>query len=302
MLMKTEDKKQSTLGDQPFEKVIIHIDKNLEKKLTLDELCKIECLSKFHFHRLFNLHFGLPLFQYIQLQRMKNAATQLYYHSHLPVTDIAFDAGFKNLESFSRSFKKYFSVTPTVFKQSPNWKPINKQKKLNLSDKTLKELKMNNALNVNIVWFNQTKIAVMKHRGSPINLPASIKRFIEWRVESHTPSSISKTYNILYDDPTTTSANDYRFDIATNIKSKVVENSQGVINDEIPEGYCAVLRHEGSDEQLETLINTLYTQWLPNSNHELRDFPCFIQRIKMYPTVNAREAITDIYLPINKIK
>lgn len=296
--MKTKDRKQSTINAQPFEKVLVYIDKNLDKKLTLDMLCKIESLSKFHFHRLFHLHFGLTVFQYIQLQRMKKAATQLYYHSHLSVTNIAFDAGFKNAESFSRAFKKIFLVTPTEFKKEPNWEPINNKLNNNLKNILKEEQTLNSQLNVNVIWFNHTKIAVMKHKGSTAKLPSSIKQFIEWRKENHTPPSISKTYNILYDDPSSTPADDYRFDIATNIKTNILDNSYGVIECEIPEGYCATLRHKGSDEHLEALINRLYSQWLPNSNHQLRDFPCFIERVTMFSTVNESEAITDIYLPI----
>jgi len=161
---------------------------------------------------------------------------------------------------------------------------------------------MHNALNVKTTWFTQTKIAVLKHKGSPANLPKTIKQFIEWRKQYHTPPSISKTFNILYDDPTTTPADDYRFDIATNINCDVQANTQGVITSEIPEGHCAVLRHIGNDEQLATLINHLYTQWLPSSRYQLRDFPCFIERVTMFPTVNTGEVITDIYLPVVSIE
>ncbi|WP_426357763.1 AraC family transcriptional regulator [Pseudocolwellia sp. HL-MZ19] len=284
----------------PFQKVCEYIDQHLDQKLTLDLLCQIEHLSKYHFHRLFHLEIGLPVFQYIQIQRMKKSANQIYYHHHLSITHIAFDAGFENTESFSRAFKKIFNVTPTQFKKSPNWTPI-------LPKITRRKSSMQTSIvtDVKIQWFDKTKIASLPHKGSPQNLHMSIKRFIDWRKAHHTPPGVSRTYNILHNDPHTTPADEYRLDIATNITTKnltaennLKENEQGVELDEIQEGYCAVLRYTGSDDNLGELINSLYSQWLPQSNKKLRDFPCFIERVKMFPSVNQSEAVTDIYLPI----
>ena len=158
---------------------------------------------------------------------------------------------------------------------------------------------------VKIQWFNKTKIASLSHKGSPQALHTSIKRFIDWRKAHHTPPEVSKTYNILYNDPQTTPADEYRFDIASNITSKnltlenqLKANDYGVVLDEINEGYCAVLRCTGSDVDLGDIINALYSQWMPQSGKTLHDFPCFIERVKMFPSVNQSEAISDIYLPI----
>jgi AraC family transcriptional regulator len=283
-----------------FQKTCDYIDKHLDKKLTLDELCQIEHLSKYHFHRLFHLEVGLPVFQYIQLQRMKKSANQVYFHHHLSITYIALDAGFENTESFSRAFKKIFLVTPTQFRKTPNWAPISENR-----TRVTSSMGSSIIIDVKIQWFDTTQIASLAHSGSPQTLHTSIKRFIDWRKAHHTPPGISKTYNILYNDPHTTPVDEYRFDIATNITSKnltlenqLKANDCGVVLGEIPEGYCAVLRYTGSDDNLGELINAFYSQWLPKSGKALRDFPCFIERVKMFPTVNQNESVTDIYLPI----
>ncbi|MDO7083472.1 GyrI-like domain-containing protein [Pseudocolwellia sp. AS88] len=283
-----------------FNKTCNYIDKHLDQKLALDQLCKIEHLSKYHFHRLFHLEVGLPVYQYIKLQRMKKAANQVYYYHHLSITQIALDAGFENTESFSRAFKSLFSVTPTQFKKSPNWTPITENIKRENST-----MKSSQITDVKIQWFEKTQIASLSHKGSPQTLHTSIKRFINWRKAHHTTPGLSKTYNILYNDPNTTPEDEYQFDIATNITEKnltsennLKENKHGVKLKEIPEGYCAVLRYSGSDDNLGELINLIYSEWLPQSGKQLRDFPCFIERVKMFPAVNQNEAVTDIYLPI----
>jgi AraC family transcriptional regulator len=42
-------------------RVIDFIGKHLDEELDLDELCKVACFSKYHFHRLFTAHSGVFL-------------------------------------------------------------------------------------------------------------------------------------------------------------------------------------------------------------------------------------------------
>jgi AraC family transcriptional regulator len=59
-----------------------------------------------------------------------------------------------------------------------------------------------------------------------------------------------------------------------------------------------VLRHVGSEDTLSATIDVLYAKWLPQSGEELRDFPLYFQRVRMFPDVPEAEAITDVYLPL----
>lgn len=42
----------------------------------------------------------------------------------------------------------------------------------------------------------------------------------------------------------------------------------------------------------------MYGQWLAQSGEELRDYPCFIERVNLFPDVTEQETIIDIYLPL----
>ncbi|MBA6392323.1 GyrI-like domain-containing protein [Colwellia sp. BRX10-3] len=151
---------------------------------------------------------------------------------------------------------------------------------------------------VELVDFPATKIAAFEHRAAPNLIGRSITQFIAWRKENALPPSKSKTFNIIYDDPNVTADADYRFDIACAIKDSVVGNQQGVINKIIPAGQCAKVRITGNDDKLGTVINFLYSRWLPQSIFTLRDYPLFLERVIFYPEVAEADAIMDIYLPI----
>ena len=151
---------------------------------------------------------------------------------------------------------------------------------------------------VELVSFKETKIAVLEHRGAPEKLGNSIRRFIEWRKDNKLPPSKSRTYNIVYDDPSVATPDQYRFDLCASIASDISENDYGVVVKSIPAGRCAVIRHLGSDDTLGESIHYLYSEWLPTVEEELRDFPLFLERVSFFPDVPEHQMVTDIYLPL----
>ena len=70
------------------------------------------------------------------------------------------------------------------------------------------------------------------------------------------------------------------------------------MNKVIPAGKCAVVRHIGSDDTIGLTVQYLYSEWLNNSDFEIRDFPIFFERVSFFPEVSENEMITDVYLPI----
>ncbi|PCI61855.1 MAG: AraC family transcriptional regulator [Gammaproteobacteria bacterium] len=292
-----------------IDKVCQYISEHLNDDLSVEKLSQVAGFSKFHFHRQFTEFTGITVSKFILMSRLKQASYQLVYHPELKIIDIALAASFENPESFSRAFKKVFTVTPSQFRQKPQWqnwheKLLQTKRQVKKIDKELlmnkdKNKDIHKTMNVEIITFAETKIAVLEHRGSPALLNNSISRFIEWRKSSGlSPVNRCNTYGIAYDDPATTVAKDFRFDICGVIKTEVPENTQGVITKTIPAGRCAKIRHLGSHEQMDDKIRALYSQWLPESGEELRDFPCFFHYINLFPQVEEHQLITDIYLPL----
>ncbi len=120
-----------------------------------------------------------------------------------------------------------------------------------------------------------------------------------WRKQNDLPPRVSATFNIVYDNPTEVAPEDYRLDICAATDRHVADNEFGVMGKTIPGGRCAVLRHIGSSDTLgDTVVSYLYSEWLPQSGEELRDFPMYFQRVKLFPDVSENEAVTDVFLPL----
>jgi AraC family transcriptional regulator len=281
-----------------FQKVLEHIDAHLAEELSIARLSEVAAFSKHHFLRQFSELFGISAYKYIQLTRLKRASHQLAFRDGQPVIEIALENGYENPESFARAFKKGIGQTPTEFRKQPQWEPWH------ATYQPLAELRTQHmqtpyqAHQVKQITVEETPIAVLEHRGDPRLLGDSIRSFIAWRKQQHLPPSKNATFNILYDDPYEVEPADYRFDLCVATEQPIEDNPFGIIRKTIPAGRCAVLRHIGSDNNLGQSVSYLYSEWLPQSGEEPRDFPLYLQRVRFFPDVPEHEAIVDIFLPI----
>jgi len=216
----------------------------------------------------------------------------------MPIVDIALANGYEGPEAFSRAFKKNIGQSPSEFRKQPQWNPWYATYQP-LSALRITHMKTEDRMEpVRIIHFQETKVAALEHRGDPKLLGDSIRRFIQWRKQNGLPPRISATYNIVYDNPAETDPDDYRFDLCASTERVVADNSFGVVMKSIPAGRCAVLRHIGSDDTLAETVTYLYSEWLPQSGEELRDFPLYFQRVSFFPDVAEHEAVTDVFLPL----
>lgn len=276
-----------------------HIDAHPDGDLSLEGLSRIAAFSKFHFHRQFSALFGMGVYQYVQLRRLKRAAFQLAFRDPQPVLEVALDSGYEGPEAFARAFKKRVGQTPSEFRRQPQWGPWH-QTYQPVSEQRSHHMKPNpQAAQVQVVHFPETKVAVLEHRGDPRRIGDSLRTFIAWRKQQGLPPSRSATFNLLHDDPEAVAPDDYRFGLCAATDREVGENPFGIVGGSIPGGRCAVLRHVGSDDTLGASVRWLYAQWLPQSGEALREFPLFVQRVRFFPDVPEHEAVTDVFLPLS---
>lgn len=112
------------------------------------------------------------------------------------------------------------------------------------------------------------------------------------------PIASSKTFGIPHHDPATTPAEDFRYDICGSVSVDVPANKHGIVTKTIPLGRCAVVRHEGSPNNISESVYYLYRDWLLRSGEELRDFPVFFHYLNLKSNTPEHELLTDIYLPL----
>ncbi|MBQ7916311.1 MAG: helix-turn-helix transcriptional regulator [Firmicutes bacterium] len=93
--------------------VLSYIRQHLAQPMTLEQLAQSINLSKYHFSREFKLYTGQSVFDYINLVRCQQAQRLLY--DGATVREAAEECGYENLSYFSRTFRRYMGVLPSVY-------------------------------------------------------------------------------------------------------------------------------------------------------------------------------------------
>src|SRR5260370_39894448 len=95
-------------------KVLVHIQNNLDRPFSLEELATIASFSPYHFHRIFRGMVGESVKEHVRRLRLERAAHCLRFTGQ-PRTDIAFDAGYETHQALTPTFHSMFGASPPEF-------------------------------------------------------------------------------------------------------------------------------------------------------------------------------------------
>lgn len=103
---------------QRINSVLLYIENNLDQELSLEKLAKIGCYSPFHLHRIFKTITNETLNQYIIRKRIEKTASLLLHQKEITINEMALQFGFNSNSVFSRTFKKYYNISPSEFRKT----------------------------------------------------------------------------------------------------------------------------------------------------------------------------------------
>jgi AraC family transcriptional regulator len=94
-----------------------YIEDRLAEPLSLDELAAVLGISSSHLKTQFRRATGLPVHQYV-IRRRVERARGLLLRTDLPITDIAFEAGFAHQSHMARHVRRVLGVAPAELRKS----------------------------------------------------------------------------------------------------------------------------------------------------------------------------------------
>lgn len=153
-------------------------------------------------------------------------------------------------------------------------------------------------MDVEIVVFPETKVAVLEHRGPPALEHDTVKKLVAWKLENRYVDPLKhRHYGVHYTDFRTIAPLEHRVDFCLSFEDEVGPNSYQIVNKVIPRLRCARARDIGSRSNNKAAV-FLYETWLPQSGETLGDFPAIFHYVNVGPKVRPEEMLTDVYLPI----
>ena len=95
-----------------------YIEKNQTEEIRLSDLARVSLFSPWYSYRLFRECLGLTPTEYIRKCRLTQAAKQLR-SGEIRVIDAAYNAGFSNVDTFTRAFCREFGMNPSDYMRQP---------------------------------------------------------------------------------------------------------------------------------------------------------------------------------------
>lgn len=93
-----------------------YIETHLRERISVSDVARASYLSLSHLQGMFSRTFHISVGDYVVKRKLCLAARQLGL-TRRSITDIAFEMGYANVESFSRAFKKQFLQSPSVYRR-----------------------------------------------------------------------------------------------------------------------------------------------------------------------------------------
>lgn len=105
----------STTGHDAVADTIRYMKENLERRLTLGDLCSQAGLSPARFSELFRDRTGYPPIRYFNLLKIRQACHLLDF-TRMKVKQVCYKVGFEDCYYFSRLFRQFMGVSPSQYR------------------------------------------------------------------------------------------------------------------------------------------------------------------------------------------
>ncbi len=285
---------------EKIDKALKYIEDHIKEEIELIDIANEACCSLFYFHRIFSAFTGDTLKEYIRKRRMSLAATELV-KTKRRVLEIAIEFGFNSQESFTRSFKEHFSMTPAKFRKQGLSYDIR-------SKKDIAQLKRDHQLRSGIMTpkiITKPSFTVIGKQIETIGdgtnfkeIPLFWQKYLKEKNDEKIPNKTTphRQYGICADGKKDSKS--FIYMIGSEVTS-ATEVPEGMVSRTIPEATYAVFTSKGPmPESIQSLCKYIHGTWLPGQTEYIRaeteDFELYDERcMKEVPEV-------DIYIPIKK--
>jgi len=274
-------------------KSLAYIYRHIDTNITLDELARLNSVSKYHFHRIFKEETGENLFERISAIRLQKAANLLITNRYSTISEIALLCGYSSHSSFIKAFKNRFTYTPSQWKKGEY---INYSKRnITLDDQINDDFF---SIEPQIKVAPKRVCAYIRNKGYDLSVTRVWERLMAYAYEKKLNSTIQ--IGVFHDNPVVTLYQDCHYMAAFEVDSAFT-STNSISKLEIEESLCAVFHYEGVYGDATKLMVYIYNFWLPNSGYEAKTLPPYAIYHKNHFLEENDCFSLDFYVPIRVV-
>ncbi|HTP25877.1 MAG TPA: AraC family transcriptional regulator [Anaeromyxobacteraceae bacterium] len=307
-------------------RVMDHIQANLDGDLSLATLAKVACFSPYHFHRIFAALVGETLSQFIARLRVERAAARLVANPAASITEIALDCGYSSPAVFSRAFREAFDQSPSEWRTGgcqdrkmgkadrKEGQPESKASKdfevvsFHIDPRTNHptwRVNMNASkkeIDVQVKDLPEMQVAYLRHIGPYAGQGKLFEELFGKLMRWAGPRGLirfpqTKLLSIYYDDPAVTDESRLRLDCGMTVPADAKPDGE-IGRTTLPAGKYAVARFELRQDEYPEAWRLVMGGWFPESGYQPDDRPCFelyLNDPKQHPE---GKSVVEICVPV----
>jgi AraC family transcriptional regulator len=202
-------KKPRTTYSSRIGKVLLYIDRNLEKDLSLTTVCKIAHYSPFHFHRIFVSITNETLNDYVTRKRIEKAASILIRKKEISITELSTQYGFNSNASFTKTFKAFYGLPPSKFREKSSNKFTKVKRSPGKKSETTFERYVDR-ISENLAWMKQHadvsvrildpfRVAYITNIGNVNAIGKTFEKLITWAKSKNVFNAQPKLLTVYHD-------------------------------------------------------------------------------------------------------
>jgi AraC family transcriptional regulator len=270
-------------------KAIWFIETHFAENMSLDDIARSACVSRFYLVRAFGAATGRSVMGYVRGRRLTEAARSLAGGAP-DILTVALEAGYGSHEAFTRAFRDQFGLTPETVRAQRRTCNLDLVEPIKLDETLIADLR-----------------PVRFEHGKPMLIAGLGERYA-WESSKAIPAHWQRLMPYLQAMPrrlgTTTFGVAYNGDDEGNFD--YIAGCEVADFSELPTAFSrlrlnaqtyAVFAHTAHISEIRRTVCTIWTRWLPEAGHEAADAPSFERFDDAFDSRTGQGGL-EIWIPI----
>lgn len=253
-----------------IDKAITYIFDHLDEEITVEDVAKHCCYSKYHLMRMFKEDTDEALYQFIKRVRLERSAWRLKVEREKSISEIGEDYGYSS-SNFATAFKKHLNISPVHFRRQ--------------SERLVEQSSFSHGISLDELERTENLITVEqlcpflvvyeRRKGNYHDLPEQWCRFMEKYAYLSSPDTIYIECTI--DDPSITDENRCMYELCQTISPNhpMLKKDPGILTHVFEGGKYAVYHYQGFPQFLFMIYQEVFCRWLSRTGNQLDERPIF---------------------------